>query len=73
MMNTVYQITKEQEDIVIRFPSQSIDEAELTRLLDYLTLESIRRRSQISEEQAAYLVQDIKEGAWQQVKHLFME
>jgi hypothetical protein len=44
-MNTAYQIIKEQEDIVIRFPSQSIDEAELTRSLDYLTLESIRRCS----------------------------
>lgn len=72
-MSTAYQITSDQEDIVIRFPRRFIDEQELSKLLDYLELEAIRRRSELSEEDAAALVADIKKGAWQQVKHLFVE
>lgn len=72
-MSTAYQITSDQEDIVIRFPRRFIDEQELSKLLDYLELEAIRRRSELSEDDAATLVADIQQSAWQQVKHLFVE
>ena len=72
-MSAAYQITSEQDDIVIRFPRHFIDEQELSKLLDYLELEAIRRRSELSEDDAATLVGDIQHGAWQQVKHLFVE
>lgn len=48
-----------------------MDEAALIKLLDFLEFESIRRRSQLTEENAALLAQEIKGRAWQQVKHLF--
>lgn len=72
-MSTTYQITSDQDDIVIRLPRGFVDEQELSKLLDYLELEVIRRRSQLSDEEAATLVADVKQSAWQQVKHLFEE
>jgi RNA polymerase-interacting CarD/CdnL/TRCF family regulator len=73
IMNTTYQITADQDDIIIRFPRRLVDEVELTRLLDYMEMESIRRRSQMSTDEANALAKSIKQGAWQQVKALFVE
>lgn len=72
-MNTPYTITKEQGSIVIRVSSQMVDEASLLKLLDYLELESLRRKSQLTEADAAGLANDVKQNAWQQVKHLFKD
>jgi hypothetical protein len=72
-MNVPYQITNDQDDIIIRVPRHYIDEQELTKFLDYLGLETIRRRSQLVENEANRLSEDVKQGAWQQVKHLFTE
>lgn len=72
-MNSTYQITADQDDIIIRFPRRLVDETELIRLLDYMEMESIRRRSQLSAEEASDLATSVKRGAWQQVKALFVE
>jgi hypothetical protein len=72
-MRTTYGITTDQDSIVIRLPRQLADEEALAKLLDYLELEAIRRRSELSQEDAASLTKDAKQGAWQQVKHLFEE
>lgn len=70
-MSTIYEITTEQDNIVIRLPKQAADEEVLMKLLDYLELEAIRRRSRLTKEDAKSLAKEIKQGAWQQVKHLF--
>lgn len=70
-MGAAYQVTTEQDHIVIRLPKEDADEEALMKLLDYLELESIRRRSQLTEEDAFSLAREIKQRAWQQVKHLF--
>jgi hypothetical protein len=72
IMNTTYQITADQDDIIIRFPRRLVDEVKLTRLLDYMEMESIRRRSQMSTDEVNALAKSIKQGAWQQVKALFI-
>lgn len=72
-MSTTYQLTKEQDDIVLRFPQQLLDDQALAYLLDYLELSAINRRSQLTSQQAEKLSAEIKQGAWQQVKHLFTE
>jgi hypothetical protein len=71
-MPTTYQITADQDTIIIRLPREMADVEELAALLDYLELEAIRRRSQLTPKEARYLAQDVKKGAWQQVKHLFV-
>ncbi|GEM_PF-5611727 len=72
-MNALYEISAEQDDLIIRLPRKSTDEQTLTKLLDFLTLEAIRRQSQLSEEDLAELTKEVKHGAWQLVKHLFTE
>ena len=72
-MSTAYQLTKEQNDIVLRFPQQLLDEQMLSDLLDYLELSAIRRKSHLTDQEANQLAKEIKQGAWQQVKHLFTE
>jgi hypothetical protein len=43
----------------------------LGKLLDYLELEAVRHRSQLSADDAADLAASVKEGAWQRVRPLF--
>ncbi len=54
-MTTAFQIAPEQGDIVIRLPKGAVDEEQLVELLDYLELETLRRRSELNEEDAALL------------------
>ena len=72
-MGATYEITTEQDDIVIRLSRQSADQDSLMKLLDYLELEAMRRRSQLTARDVADLTAEVKQGAWQQVKHLFEE
>jgi hypothetical protein len=60
-MSTIYQLTKEQDDIVLRFPQQLLDEQALSHLLDYLELSAINRRSQLASQQAAKQSAEIKQ------------
>jgi hypothetical protein len=70
-MSNTYEITTEQDSIVIRLPKRAADEEVLMKLLDYLELEAVRRRSRLTKEDAKSLAKEIKQGAWQQVRHLF--
>ncbi|HEX8693482.1 MAG TPA: hypothetical protein VF746_13755 [Longimicrobium sp.] len=68
--NPAYRLAYEDKDVVLRFPSELMDD-EFSRFLDHLDIESIRRRSNVTEEQAAALAEEVKQAAWQRVRHLF--
>jgi hypothetical protein len=70
-MNLAYKVTGDQENIIISLSRESVDQKALEKLLDYLDLESIRRRSQLTDLDAASLTSDVKQAAWQKVKSLF--
>jgi hypothetical protein len=70
-MSATYQITTDQDDIVIRLPRASADQEALSKLLDYLELESIGRQSQLSEPGAEQIATSMKKESWSQVRHLF--
>lgn len=72
-MTLAYDISGDQDNIIIRLPRQSVDRQALEKLLDYLELEAIRRRSQLTEQNAESLSAEVKQGAWQGVKNLFEE
>ncbi|MBW2100644.1 MAG: hypothetical protein JRG68_07820 [Deltaproteobacteria bacterium] len=72
-MSLAYEITSEKDSIIIRLSRQSVDQEALEKLLDYIELESIRRRSQLTEQDSATLASEIKQAAWQKVKNLFEE
>lgn len=73
MYSSSYQINVERQDIVLRFRRDTIDEAALARFLDFLEMESIRRRSELTESQAADLAGEIDRAVWASIKKAFLE
>lgn len=73
MYTPSYQINIEKRDVVLRFWRDVIDETALGRFLDYLELESIRKRSQLTEKQAAELAKEIDQSVWENIKAAFTE
>lgn len=73
MYTPSYQINIEKQDVVLRFRRDAIDEVVLGRFLDYLELESIRRRSQLTERQASQLADEIDKAVWANLKKAFLE
>ena len=66
-----YEVTSEPGYLVVRFDDELVDRETVGKLLDYVELESIRKRSQLSEEKAAELADDIDRAVWEQVKHKY--
>jgi len=73
MYTPSYQINIEKRDVVLRFRRDVIDKTALGRFLDYLELESIRKRSQLTEKQAAELAKEIDQSVWENIKAAFTE
>lgn len=71
MTSSAYSIAVENADIVVRLNRNTIDQETLIRFLDYLELEAIRKRSQLTEAQAAELAADIDRAAWETLKPTF--
>jgi len=69
----LYSIAVENEDIVIRLKSELVDRDALNRLLDYIELESIRKRSRLTEGQVSLLANEVDRGVWQSTKHRYTE
>jgi hypothetical protein len=63
-----YSVGLENEDIVVRLKGGVLDRESLIRFLDFLELESIRRRSQLTDEQAATLAQEIDREVWDRAR-----
>lgn len=70
-MSAPYEITTDQDDIVIRVPRDLADEKALTRILDFLEMRAIREKSHLSEEEVQQLADEAKADAWKRVRHLF--
>ncbi len=68
-----YQINVQKRDVIVRFRRELVDRETLGRFLDYLELESIRRRSQLTEEQASKLANEINKAVWENLKKAFLE
>ena len=67
-----YQVNVENREIIIRFQRDMIDEESLGRFLSYLEFESIRKRSHLTEEQAAKLAKEINAAVWKKFKSLYI-
>ncbi len=71
--NTAYSIALEDTDIVVRLNRDIIDQEALTKFLDYLELETVRKRSQLTGEQAEALAAEIDGAVWNNLKPLFTQ
>ncbi len=68
MAEPAYRIDIEEKDIVVRVRRDVLGREEVSRFLDYLELESIRRRSQLSETDAAGLADEVDREVWARVR-----
>ncbi len=66
----MYKIGYEDKDIVIRFNKNLIDKEAISKFLDYLELESIRKKSKLSQEQAFELAKEVDQEVWQKVQKM---
>jgi hypothetical protein len=66
-----YNIAIDQQNVVVRFNRDMIDRTALARFLDYLELESIRKRSQLTDAQAAELAAEIDQAVWNDLRQTF--
>ena len=72
MYTPSYQINVENKDVIVRFRRDMIDETTLGLFLDYLEMESIRKRSQLTEAQAAELAKEIDATVWKKLKPVYI-
>lgn len=69
MGEPAYRIDFEEQDMVVRVPRGLVGREVVSRFLDYLDLESIRQRSQLTEEDAAALADEIDHAVWERLRH----
>lgn len=72
-MTGSYNVAVENREVVIRFDKAIFDRESIVKFLDYLELESIRRRSRLTQEQADAIADDIDRAGWQQLKDNFVQ
>ena len=65
----MYKIDSKDKDIIIRLDTDLIDKEALSRFLDYIELESIRKRSKLSKEQALKLAKKVDREVWRKVQN----
>lgn len=61
-MKPAFNITKENQEIIIRVNQDLLTEEELTKFLDYLTLAQKRKSSELTVEQAENLADDLEQS-----------
>ena len=66
--NPYYNLSVDDQTIIIKIDKTAIDYQQLTQLLNYLELKSISQRSQLTEEVAAELADEIDSTVWSKVK-----
>ena len=63
-----YSIAVEDQDVIVRLRGGILDRAAISRFLDYLELESIRRRSELSAADAEALAAEIDQTVWEHTR-----
>jgi len=67
------QITFKDDDAILKFPKQLVSSGYVQEFLERLRLEAIVEKSQLTEEQAWELSEEIKEDWWQKNKEKFLK
>lgn len=63
-----YSIAVEDQDVIVRLRGGVLDRAAVSKFLDYLELESIRRRSELSEADAQALASEVDRAVWERTR-----
>ncbi|HEX8275618.1 MAG TPA: hypothetical protein VF615_23495 [Longimicrobiaceae bacterium] len=63
-----YRIDFDGQDLVVRIRHEAVDQEQVLRFLDYLQLESIRRSSSLTEEDARVISGEVDRAVWARVR-----
>ncbi|WP_413171450.1 hypothetical protein [Anabaena azotica] len=72
MSDKTYNITVENQDLIIRFNKNIIELDTLKKFLDYLELESLKKKSSMTTVQAEALAKEIDIDVWSNIKNQFV-
>lgn len=72
-MTSAYNLAKENQEIVVRLNQEIFTEEKLTKFLEYLMLENISASSQLNEEEAQKLANEIDAKVWTCIKGRILE
>lgn len=67
-MPVTYEVAVEADSILVRMPADLFSREEIVRFLDYLEVESIRRRSQLTRAEAEQLAAEIDQEGLRQLQ-----
>lgn len=65
---TDYSYALDGSDIVLRIDRDLVDPEFFARFLDYLSVQAMRRRSQLTEEQVQELAEEVDRDVWKKLK-----
>lgn len=63
-----YQIESNDKEVVVRFRRGGLSDREITRFLALLELDAIRQKSQLTEEAAMELGDEINRAVWEKAR-----
>jgi hypothetical protein len=63
-----YQIESNDKEVVVRFKRGGLSDREITRFLALLELDAIRQKSQLTEEAARELADEIDRAVWEKTR-----
>ena len=66
-----YQINSNNQEITIKVNRSLIEQDKLEQFLDYLFIKSIQQKSQLTEQTASELINEIDNAVWEKQKGLF--
>lgn len=67
----MYQITVSENNLTISFDKNLVDKPMVEKFLEYLELKSLVQKSNMTQEQAEELSQDVKQAVWANLKEKF--
>lgn len=66
-----YRIERTEDEVIVRIRRGALSEERITGFLDFLVLEQIREKSELTEDDARALSGEIKRAAWERVRPHF--
>jgi hypothetical protein len=69
----LYRVEHENRDWVLRVSDEVLDRDDMSEIIDHVVVKSLRKKSGLTEDDAEALAREVKQGAWERVRHLFEE
>lgn len=66
-------LDEDDEDFIVRVRRNALEREEISKFVDFLLIESIRKKSKLTEEEAAEIADEIDRAVWEQLRPRYEE